>query len=122
MSDKFPSYRYGPDGQSAVFNSAAEVPKGWEDHPSKVEAAAAPAPKAPAPVEQPAAPSQPAALAPATAAPTKPAPALKPEIPLTRSQIAAALQEKGIPFSKNTPTSALYDKLLAAQEAPQTGV
>lgn len=29
----WPSWRYGPDGASGVFNSAAEVPKGWKDHP-----------------------------------------------------------------------------------------
>ena len=35
----WPSTRYGPDGQSGVFNSADEVPKGWEDHPAKVKPA-----------------------------------------------------------------------------------
>jgi hypothetical protein len=33
----WPSVRYGPDGAHAVFNSPDEVPKGWEDHPSKVK-------------------------------------------------------------------------------------
>lgn len=32
----FPSWRYGPDEQSKVCASAAEVPEGWVDHPSKV--------------------------------------------------------------------------------------
>lgn len=32
----WPSWRYGPDGQSQVFQSEDEVPDGWEDHPSKV--------------------------------------------------------------------------------------
>lgn len=35
----FPSFRYGPDGQSAVFNSAADVPEGWHEHPSDVPGA-----------------------------------------------------------------------------------
>jgi hypothetical protein len=35
----FPSWRYGPNGQSAIFESAADVPEGWEDHPSKIEPA-----------------------------------------------------------------------------------
>lgn len=46
MSDKFPAFpawRHGPDGQSAVFDSEADVPKGWVDHPSKVKGAPAPA-------------------------------------------------------------------------------
>jgi hypothetical protein len=33
---KWPAWFYGPDGQSAVFESPDEVPEGWEDHPSKV--------------------------------------------------------------------------------------
>lgn len=33
MTDTFPSWRYGPDGESGVFNSADDVPKGWKDHP-----------------------------------------------------------------------------------------
>lgn len=35
----FPSFRYGPDGQSMVCHSKAEVPSGWVDHPSKVKGA-----------------------------------------------------------------------------------
>jgi hypothetical protein len=34
--DHWPGWRYGPKGQSAIFESEADVPKGWEDHPSKV--------------------------------------------------------------------------------------
>jgi hypothetical protein len=37
MSDKFPGWRYGPDGQSAIFECEADIPKGWEEHPSLVE-------------------------------------------------------------------------------------
>lgn len=38
MDDKknWPSWRYGPNGAADVFDSAAEVPAGWQDHPSKV--------------------------------------------------------------------------------------
>lgn len=42
--EKFPSWRYGPKGEAAVFESESDVPAGWHDHPSKhgksVEAAA----------------------------------------------------------------------------------
>lgn len=41
MTDKiqhFPCWRYGPKGQSGIFESEADVPSGWEDHPSKVGA------------------------------------------------------------------------------------
>ncbi len=34
----FPSWRYGPKGQAAVFQSEDDVPAGWEDHPSKLPA------------------------------------------------------------------------------------
>jgi hypothetical protein len=34
---KWPSWRFGPNGQSAVFESEADVPNGWVDHPSKVK-------------------------------------------------------------------------------------
>jgi hypothetical protein len=41
MTDnQWPAWRYGPDGQSGVFESEADVPKGWEDHPTKVKGAA----------------------------------------------------------------------------------
>lgn len=32
----FPSWRYGPGGQAQIFQSEADVPKGWFDHPSKL--------------------------------------------------------------------------------------
>jgi hypothetical protein len=44
---KWPSWRFGPGGQSAVFESEADVPKGWVDHPSKVKGEA----KEPAPAK-----------------------------------------------------------------------
>lgn len=33
---QWPSTRYGPNGQSRVFQAESDVPKGWVDHPSKV--------------------------------------------------------------------------------------
>jgi hypothetical protein len=44
---KWPSWRFGPGGQSAVFESEADVPKGWVDHPTKVKGEA----KEPAPAK-----------------------------------------------------------------------
>lgn len=35
----FPSVRYGPDGQSVVCQTKADVPDGFKDHPSKVPGA-----------------------------------------------------------------------------------
>lgn len=46
MTEHFPSWRYGPNGQAKIFNAAAEVPDGWHDHPHKVKA---PAEKSPPP-------------------------------------------------------------------------
>jgi hypothetical protein len=42
---KFPSWRYGPKGESAVFESENDVPDGWHDHPSKHEKGAKAEPK-----------------------------------------------------------------------------
>lgn len=36
----WPSWRYGPNGASGVFNSADEVPKGWKDHPGAFDESA----------------------------------------------------------------------------------
>lgn len=36
MADNFPAWFYGPNGQSQIFNSEDEIPKGWVDHPAKV--------------------------------------------------------------------------------------
>lgn len=35
----YPSFRYGPGEKAEIFYHAADVPAGWEDHPSKVKAA-----------------------------------------------------------------------------------
>lgn len=32
----WPSWRYGPNGQSGIFHSEEEVPEGWKDHPKDV--------------------------------------------------------------------------------------
>ena len=34
----WPSFRYGPDEQAQIFERAEDVPAGWADHPSKVNA------------------------------------------------------------------------------------
>lgn len=36
MVDKFPGWRYGPEGKKALFASADDVPAGWAEHPSEV--------------------------------------------------------------------------------------
>lgn len=40
----WPSWRYGPGGASDIFQSEAEVPAGWADHPSKVKDVPVPPP------------------------------------------------------------------------------
>lgn len=35
-NNEWPKWHFGPNDQSDVFQSAAEVPAGWTDHPSKV--------------------------------------------------------------------------------------
>lgn len=42
----WPKCRYGPGGQSAIFERPEDVPEGWEDHPNKVKEDE-PEPKAP---------------------------------------------------------------------------
>jgi hypothetical protein len=34
----WPSWRYGPDGEAKIFQSAADVPEGWEDTPAAAAA------------------------------------------------------------------------------------
>jgi hypothetical protein len=34
--DLWPSWRYGPKGEAEIFQCEADVPEGWEDHPSKL--------------------------------------------------------------------------------------
>jgi hypothetical protein len=36
MRNDFPAWFYGPNGQSQICQSEADVPEGWQDHPSKV--------------------------------------------------------------------------------------
>jgi hypothetical protein len=35
----WPSFRYGPNGESKVFQSAEDVPEGWQDSPNFVTVA-----------------------------------------------------------------------------------
>jgi hypothetical protein len=37
VDTKWPAWFYGPDGASDVFEDEKSVPKGWKDHPNKVE-------------------------------------------------------------------------------------
>lgn len=39
MKDSWPAWYYGPNGASQIFATEGEVPAGWADHPSKVDAA-----------------------------------------------------------------------------------
>jgi hypothetical protein len=39
----WPSWRFGPDGASQIFESEDEVPEGWVDSPSKLKGKKAPA-------------------------------------------------------------------------------
>lgn len=51
----WPAWYYGPNDQAEIFESAADVPTGWVDHPAKVEEAPVPkvakVPAAKAPTE-----------------------------------------------------------------------
>ena len=49
----WPGWFYGPDGAAAIFRSKDEVPKGWEDHPSKVKAGKKEEPPEPVPAKKP---------------------------------------------------------------------
>lgn len=39
-AQNWPAWYFGPEGKSGIFQNQAEVPAGWEDHPSKVEGGA----------------------------------------------------------------------------------
>lgn len=34
---EFPRWAYGPKGEAQIFNRVEDIPKGWQDHPSKFE-------------------------------------------------------------------------------------
>lgn len=36
MVQHWPAWYFGPGGQAQIFESAADVPKGWKDNPAKV--------------------------------------------------------------------------------------
>jgi|SRR6185437_14084595 len=77
----WPSRKYGPNGQSEIFERAEDVPEGWLDAPPPVEEVAAVVVEPPAPLG------------------------------LTRDEIVAALNEGGIEFKKNAGTKSLHDLL-----------
>lgn len=31
---RFPGWRYGPNGEAQIFQTEADVPKGWTDNPN----------------------------------------------------------------------------------------
>jgi hypothetical protein len=37
MFESFPTWAYGPNGQSGIFQTAEEIPAGWMDSPAKVQ-------------------------------------------------------------------------------------
>lgn len=50
MKPRYPGWRYGPNGEAEIFQTADAVPEGWFDTPQKaVEHAAQKAKKAPEP-------------------------------------------------------------------------
>lgn len=85
----FPAHKFHPvTGELKVCNSAADVPEGWIDtHPNNL-------PKV-----------DPAAADPA---------ANKAGLEMSREEIMGALDEGGIEYSKNAPTTTLYKKLTEA--------
>lgn len=115
----WPSYRYGPNGESEVFHRPEDVPAGWRDAPDKPVTLPEEPQHEPAPLphdeamlkqekelyqaEQPY--HKPTADEFLTEALARPLPVL------TRSEIAAELMRRGFTFSKNTPTKALLAKL-----------
>jgi hypothetical protein len=82
----FPSFRYGPSGQKGVFQCAADVPKGWHDHPSKVSGATDPAK--------------------AEVEPRRP----------DKAVIMKDLQRLGVPFNPMTSASTLWTLLKSSRE------
>lgn len=99
----FPGYRFGPDGQSAIFNSAEEVPPGWGTHPAHYvkQDGVMPTPATePAPV--------------AVAAP-EPAPLPEPPPGLARDLLRSRLNALGVKFAINASRAKLYDLLQAAE-------
>lgn len=50
---RWPAWRYGPNGQSEIYQNEDEVPDGWEDHPSKVGGGGRQQRQQQAPVESP---------------------------------------------------------------------
>ncbi|MBA4165521.1 MAG: hypothetical protein C0510_12995 [Erythrobacter sp.] len=48
-----PAWFYGPNGAAKIFDNPEDVPAGWQDHPSKVGAAAVPLEKTPPTNSQP---------------------------------------------------------------------
>lgn len=83
----FPGYRWDAEGKPHRCETAADVDPAWTDYH------------------------------PASLAENKPLPPpVVSAIPLTRVQVIAALQDRGIAFQRNGSTQSLYDKLVSAVE------
>jgi len=88
----WPSWRYGPNGEAEIFEKAEDVPKGWQDHPSKFKR------REKGEVEK--EDDGDADLG-----------------GLTREQIIGDLQRRNVSFKETETDRALYRKLLKAIEA-----
>jgi hypothetical protein len=100
----WPSWRYGPDGEAAIFTRAEDVPDGWYDHPKKHE------PGYVAPADEEALAAREAALAVREAALKE-----KVVIPLTRDEMCAGLFQRHIPFDEDASDVTLYALVQASQ-------
>ncbi len=106
----WPSWRYGPNGEAAIFQNAAEVPAGWKDHPKK---------HAPDYVEETTVENlseRDIELDKREAAIAAREKALEPSapIPLTRDEMCAELFQRHIPFDEDASDVTLYALVQAA--------
>lgn len=86
----FPALFWNPEtGDPKVFSAATEVPEGWLDHHPHGDNY----PAAADPVEE-----------------------IQAPVPLSRTQVVAELNKRGVAFQRNGATAALYEKLVAAVE------
>jgi hypothetical protein len=88
----WPAWRFGPGGQSQIFDYEDQVPSGWVDHPSKVNEEA-----------------------PAASPPTDATPPVKSALPkeaeMNKADIVARLKAKNVPFNSQWAKPKLYGLL-----------
>lgn len=97
----WPSWRYGPNGESEIFKSAADVPDGWKDHPRKHKPGYVPEPAIDSETGEPV----------VAAAPAKPARTY----PISRDEMCAGLFQRHIPFEDEASDEALWALVQATQ-------